>query len=543
MRRLLLIILLAAWQSLALAALTTELDPTHAQMGETLRLTLSQSNTPSNAQPDLTPLEQDFTIIGTAQQLFYTAINGVAQSSKQWTILLVAKRQGQLTIPSIQIGHERSAPRQVSITTRTNTHQTRSPNTPNDENEAVKLKTTLSKPSAYINEQVIYTVKLYSDQPLLNAEYHAPRIENGLLIPLSDGQRSEATLNGHRYAVDEQPYAIFPQKSGPLHITPPIFSGVVYDTIPQRILLKGTEASVDVKPIPPTHKSTYWLPAKKITLTDKYDTTDSTLAQGQAVVRTITIHAIGMPAELLPTLALANSGDFNVYPEKPTTKNTLDQNDLVGTRTLNVTYLFHKPGQVNVPPLDLEWFNTQTSHIEHATLPAHAFEVTAKAGTRGVARKPPHPKKHLKQPTAPASNPRWLWVTPVLAIALIGIWMTLRWVWRRKRTQRAPVQPLRKASILHTPQDAKKAILAWAALQWPDDTFLNLSDVATHVHDIVLKQEMDQLSKALYSPRDAKRPWDGHALWRSFARYRAKKSTKKASTRPLPPIHNTPTPP
>ena len=395
MRRLLIIILLAAWQPLALAAITTELDPSQAQVGETLRLTLSQSNTQSNAQPDLTPLAQDFTIIGTAQQLSYIAINGVAQSSKQWTILLVAKKQGQLTIPSIQIGPERSAPRQISITTRTNPHQTSAPNPPNDEDEAVKLKTTLSKPSAYINEQVIYTVKLYSDQPLLNAEYHAPRIENGLLIPLSEGQRSEVMLHGHRYTVDEQPYAIFPQKSGPLRIIPPVFSGVVYNTIPQRILLKGTEARVKVKPIPQTHNSTYWLPAKQITLTDAYDTTDSTLAQGQAVVRTITLHAVGLPAELLPTLALANSGDFNLYPEKPTTKNTWDQNDLVGTRTLKVTYLFHKPGQVNVPPLDLEWFNTQTGHTEHATLPAHAFEITAKASAHGVSHRPSHPKKHL----------------------------------------------------------------------------------------------------------------------------------------------------
>ena len=535
MRRRIFIILLTVWQTLAFATLTTELDPSHAQMGETLRLTFSQTNTQSNAQPDLTPLEPNFTIIGTAQQLSYTAINGVGQSSKQWTILLVAKKEGQLTIPSIQIGSERSAPRQVSITPLTENSLTRTPG----EDIAVKLKTSISQPSAYINEQVIYTVKLYRDQPLLNGEYHAPRIENGLFIPLGEGQSSQATLNGHHYTVDEQQYAIFPQKSGPLRITPPAFSGVIYDTIPRRILLKGTEASVEVKPIPTTHKGPYWLPAKKITLSDQYDITDSTIAQGQAVVRTITIDAVGMPAELLPTLALTHSDAFHVYPEKPTTKNNLKNDNLVGTRAMKVTYLFHQAGRVTIPPLELAWFNTQTGRAEHATLAAHTLEITEKPNAPPAAHKPPVHTKAFGQPTSPAAHPRLLWVISIIAIGLTCILITFGWFWHQKRTRSAPVQRICKSSIMQNPQDAKKSILTWAALQWPNDVVLNLSDVTALVQDPVLKQEIDYLSIALYSPSDTQTPWDGHALWRSLARKGAKKSVKKENTPALPPIHHT----
>lgn len=534
MRKSILIILLACWQTLAIAALTTQIDPSLASLGETIRLTLSQINTQSNAQPDLTPLQQDFTIIGTAQQLSYTAINGVAQSSKQWTILLVAKKEGQLTIPSIQIGHERSAPREISITAPTHHSQTA---TSMDE-PAIKLETSISKPTAYINEQVIYTVKLYSDQPLLNAEYHAPHIKNGLIMPLGEGQTSQTTLNGHRYNVDEQQYAIFPQKSGPLDITPPVFSGFVYDTTPRRILLSGTEASVAVKPIPKTHKGPDWLPAKKVTLSDEYDTTDTTVAQGHAVVRTIIIRAVGMPAELLPTLTMANSDAFHVYPEKPTTDNRFKDDNLVGTRTMNVTYLFHKGGPVTVPALKLEWFNTQTGRTEQATLAGHTFDILAK--THEGTQKTPTATKTITQPKSPTLHLSLRWLIPVLTIGFACLsFMTLGWFGYQKRTRRAPAEPLRKASIIENPESAKKSILAWATLQWPKDEILNLSDVAARIQEPELKQEIEALSTTLYSPNKTKSPWDGHRLWKRLLRYRAKTTAKKTTSTALPTLYRT----
>jgi hypothetical protein len=540
MKKCLFIILFAGWQALSFASLVTELTPPHAQLGETLRLTFSVSNTPLNAEPDLRPLEPDFTVIGTAQQLSYTVINGVAQSSKQWTILLVAKKKGLLTIPSIQIGHERSSPRQVHITDRTKNTTTSTLHTPGEDRSA-KLETTLSQTSAYINQQVIYTVKLYSDQPLMNGEYHAPRIKNGLLIPLGNGQRSQATLNGHDYAVDEQQYAIFPQKSGPLRITPPVFSSVVYNPVPRQLLLKGTKTSLTVKPVPTAYSSLHWLPAKKVTLSEQYDTTNPTLTSGSTVVRTIKLHAVGMPAELLPTIALTNQPGFNVYPEKPTSKNALNQNNLMGTQTMNVSYLFHHAGHITIPPIDLAWFNTQTNQVEHATLPAHTFEITAKQMTPAVMPTISAQTKAKAVSTVAASPPphfRNIEILSGLAISILGICIALGWIWHRKRTKPTPIiQPLRKSNMLRSPRDAKEAVLAWAAQQWPEETLLNLSDVISRVQDAKLKQALQQLSKTLYAQSNPQTQWNGKTLWRSLTHYRAAKPTKKITQPSLPPLN------
>ncbi len=532
------ILLLAGWQALSFATLVTDLDPPHAHAGETLRLTFRLSQSQTSAQPDLSPLEHDFTVIGTTQQLSYTVINGVAQSLRQWTILLVAKKQGLLTIPSIQIGHERSAPRQVNITGPTKNSTSQTQMTP-EEDVSAKLETQLSQPSAYINEQVIYTVKLYSDQPLLNGEYHAPRIENGLLIPLGNGQRTQTTLNGHDYAVDEQQYAIFPQKSGPLRIIPPVFSGLVYDSMPRQILLKGTEKSLMVKPIPKSHTGTHWLPAKKVALSEAYDTTDSTVPAGKTVVRTITLHAVGMPAELLPTIALSHNQAFNVYPEKPTTKNALNQNNLMGTQTTKVTYLFHQTGRVTLPSIDVAWFNTQTRRTEHATLPSHSFEITPKAGTPAAVSKPLDQTQAKPVSARPPTPPRSIWIISSAAMGLVCacIAMACAWAWRRQRAKPAPRhQPLRKSSVLGHPKEAKEAVLAWAAQQWPEATILNLNDVVMHAQDAPLKQAIDALSNTLYGPSHQQTPWNGRALWRSLAHYRSKKPTKKRTKPPLPPL-------
>ena len=62
---------------------------------------------------------------------------------------------------------------------------------------------------------------------------------------------------------------------------------------------------------------------------ERYNPALANVAKGDAVVRTITLQAEGMPAELLPTLEFTDNEHFSVYPEKSETKNTLRQQEHV----------------------------------------------------------------------------------------------------------------------------------------------------------------------------------------------------------------------
>lgn len=547
MQRFIFILILLCGHAIAHATLTMQITPSTARFGETLQLTLTLDGM-SNASPDLAPLEKDFTLAGTEHNVSYTAANGVAKSESQWIILLIPKKSGVITIPSIQIGQQKSASGQVTITTGTKTRtSSNEPVMPDD--DAVLLQAEASTREPFINQQMIYTVKLYSRKPLMNAEYHPPRVEDALLISLGEGRRYQTTLNGHEYGVDEQLYAIFSQKSGQLNITPPEFDAMIYDTVPRRIHVDGPTINIVTKPIPDT-STMPWLPAKKVILTEHYQSPASTMTQGNTLVRTITLRAVAMPAELLPAITFEDNKPFSTYPEKPETSNKLNQNELIGTSSVKVTYLLNQAGHITLPAIKLAWFNTVTGKQEIATLPEHELTVIGKSGTQAI---PPTTTKQSHQTTItkrPAlKNPvknhithqlTW-WLAATGAMLAFVITYAL-WRYRKRRysvmkqNMSAANSRLRKACATDDPIKAHAALLAWGRLHWPKVTLLNLSQLHNLVHNIELKKQINLLSQALYS-QNKPATWRGNDLWCAVKHYQHHKLTKKIKDHVLPTIH------
>ena len=541
MIRLLLSLLLLSWHTYGIAMLSIEIAPQNARLGETIRLTLSQHNPQSNAQPDLRPLEKDFIMTGTAVRMSYTSFNGVGQSVKQWVVMLVAKKQGTLPIPPIRVGQEETLPGQINISNTPQTTTDTDIDSTMPENKPIMLRTTIDKHSAFINEQVLYTVKLYSSQPLLNAEYQAPHMTDGILIPLGEGRRYRTTLNGRGYDVDEQQYALFPQKSGEIHITPPAINALVYDNIPHPIHLNGSLTQLTAKPRP-TKASTSWLPAKEVTLTDAYDTSSMTMTEGQTLTRTITLTATGAPAELLPALDLTEHTGFSVYPEKPTLDNSLKQQDIVGSSTYTLTYILNQAGRITIPALHLKWYNTQTSTEEVATLPARTIEVAAKPVTKPKLNPTTSKTPIAVKPTpeliraAPASG---LWRTMAISIIILAfILICTGLIWARNKSQYTIRKQLRVACAMNNASMAHDALLKWATNQWPTQTILNLDDIQACITDPIFQQQIQRLSHQLYGPNTSKNTWQGADLWQSFKHYQPEKIQKRAYPRyTLPPIN------
>lgn len=523
------IIILLCGSANASPVINSHIEPSTARVGETLQLTLTLDNAQTSGTPDLTPLQKDFIITGTQASLSYSAINGVAKSTNTWVIQLIAKKSGVINLPPLQVGHLSSMPTRVNITDHANELSADKENAPSDDNAPIMLRTNANPTTPFINEQVIYTVKLYSRQSVLEADYQPPHVDDALLIPLGEGRRYQTTLNGYGYNVDEQQYAIFPQKSGKLHINPPTLTAVVYDGAAKHLHIKGDATNLNVAPIPASNTSSHWLPAKQVGLTERFEPSTTSINQGDTIVRTIRLQAMAMPAELLPTLTFAESKQFSVYPEKPETHNTLRQQTLIGTTTTKVTYLLNKTGPVTIPPLKLTWFNTQTGLEEVITLPAHKLTVAAKPGS--AAPPPSKPTVVHKKPMTPIlltvpkqSHALLYWIASALGLA--GLLMALlRWLRPRflaRRTMKTTLKQLRTACAANDPTSAHSAFLSWAALVRSDA-----------MNDSEINKQIQLLSQVLYSP--SPHNWDGKALWLAVKHYRPMPALKTPYR--LPPIH------
>ncbi|WP_131782521.1 BatD family protein [Legionella gresilensis] len=555
MKRLIFAFIIVIYSNIIHAELTMQVEATKIQKGETFRLIITNDKMPTGV-PDLTPLQTDFTIVGTERSTNYSIINGTATSSNQWTVLLLPKKTGVLSIPAIRVGQEYTPAKTIEVT---NVQNNSNPTTINKQQDVI-LTAELSNEHPYINEQIIYTVKLYNSRRLLDVNYQGPQIDDALLIPLGDGRRYQVAENGRVYSVEEQQYAIFPQKSGELNIIPPSFNALIYDAIPEPVHVQASASKLKVKPIPASFQGKNWLPAKQINLTEQYDQTTNSIQQGSTLRRIITLQAVGAPAQLLPRLTFNNTDQFSVYPEKPIEKNRFRQFELMGTATTNITYLLNKSGKVTIPAIQLPWFNTVTNKTEIATLPALTLNVVdnvanSNAATTAVTTQqsqtiPPKIKHETDLNSIQPINaftlngksngnlPWWL----AGGFALAWFLTLLLWWWTRKRpstlghiNKRKVFAQLKQACLANQPEQARISLLNWARWQWPDLEFLNLDDINKVVSDIAFRREINELSKAIYHSEQSN--WRGEKLWQLVTNYKSNSTSRANRDRPLKPLN------
>ncbi|MFC3909797.1 BatD family protein [Legionella dresdenensis] len=528
----------------AQAEISMQIDAAKLAVGESFRLLISSDDAQAGV-PDLTPLQADFDILSTGQSTNYSIINGRTAASNQWTIILQPKRAGTLTIPPLQIGGEQTQAQTIVVSAGQN--NAADPNLGQAEQEDVILTAQASESEPYINQQVTYTIRLYNSVRLLDGKYEQPQVENALLMPLGDVKVTQAVEHGRVYEVNEQQYAIFPQKSGKIKITPPKYSALIYDSRPRRVNLSGDNLTLNVKPALPS--SSAWFPASQVSLQEQYDHNTSTLPQGSTLIRTITIQATGAPAQLIPKLTLQSGDGFNVYPDKPVEKNRVNQGTVIGASEIKVTYLLNKSGTVTLPAVKLPWFNTETGKEEVATLPELALNITGSAEQKEA--KSEHTDTTTQQQSTPKQTTRQNEITVHdnksnselawwVAGGFAAVWLLTLLLWFLQRTgiasqgKKRILSRLKKACLTDQPEQARTALLRWANWQWPGRYLINLADIANLVNDTRFKQEINRLTKALY--QQGNHNWQGEALWQCISGYKETPKQKiKAGS--LPPIN------
>lgn len=543
MKRIIISTVFALCSLIAQAEVQIQIDPSVVTKNETFQLTLIQDGTQGGV-PDLSVLNDNFLIVGTERHINYSVINGQSTTSSQWVITLKPLKSGVLSIPAIKIGTEKSSAMTINVEAGNN-----KASVPDLDQQAVALTTSVNTTKPYVNQQVIYTVKLYNSKRLLDADYQAPQIEDALLIPLGDAKRYQSMKDNVNYVVEEQNYAVYPQKSGELKILSPVFSAVVYDIDSQRIKAQDKPTTLNVQPVPKKYQAGGWLPARQVTLKEQYENTNQTLGQGTTLIRTVTLEGVAVPAQLLPQLHFEGADAFSVYPEKGTERNQVKQGELVGSTEFKVTYLFNKPGKVIIPELRIQWFNTETGKDEFALLAPKSMEIIP-ASVSSTSNAPTTP---MGQAITTAPTPRagasfdlrqqvfWGWIA-ALVFAVAWVLTLILWYAQRhskpctKGQGKRALAQLKKACVNHNPKGARDAILNWARVQWPDASVLNLGDLNPLIRDAALKKQIQALSQVLYK-NQSKELWRGEELLAAISGLKQTKRHPVSSRDVLPPIN------
>jgi hypothetical protein len=520
-----------------------ERNPIHA--GESVRLVLELARAAGGLKPDLAPLEEDFQILHTSANTQIEFVQGLQSAITRWTIELTPKREGVLTVPVISVGQFQSKPLSLEV---------REPRPGNQaDSRDIFLEAEVSPDPAYVQAQMRYIVRLLRSLDVVDGTLTEPTATNAVLRRLGRDISYTTTRDGQAYRVLERRYAVFPQRSGELVISPVEFEGEVVDpaqagtglsrlfTRGKRVRLRTPVVRATALAPPAEFPGNTWLPASNLELTEEWSKDPQTLLAGEPVTRTLRLQGVGLSAEQLPEIRVNVNDDVKEYSDQPITRTTTDTDWVRGVREQRVALVPGHEGRYLLPEIRIDWWDTQRDAPRQAVIAAREIRVAAGMQNNREASPVDDALPSVPQPVAP------VWQRPrpwqILCVLLAAAWLATIIAWRRARDGPRPSarardaqadapargpDALRRACLAGDAHGARTALLAWAAGRWPEDAPHSLPALADRLADAALRAELAVLDRSLYaSGQDA---WQGQSLWK-LARHGLVQAAPKARRR------------
>ncbi len=536
----------------ASATVTASIDRDRIESNESFTLKITVDST-ADLAPDLAVLAQDFEVGQTSQLTEAHIVNGAVSRSVSWSVVLTPRRAGLLSIPALTIGTEQSEPLTITVV--------EPAKLPPGEAD-VFLASELDFDETYVQAQVLYRIRIYRAVATRQPALREPVFSGAevLVEQASDERNYEAVLNGRAYNVVEYVFALFPQESGEVSISPARFEARVLrdGRITGRKLFESDSHVLKVNPIPPPppeHPDAAWLPARDVSLTQNWSREPEGIEAGEPISRDVTVSALGQLETQIPVIDPPAVDGINVYPDRPVLSRELEADGIRGVRTDQYAMIGAGQGVVTLPPIELPWWDVTAGEWRVATLPAQELDILPSPNAPAPQTEA-EPAAAAADPGAeakagPAPPPRvapGYWRPAALALALAWLATLAAWWSSRRLRQEERVPPAvppqrqqasllkaaRRAAAEQDSRELRQALLAWAGLQWPARPPRSIGDLATRVAG-PLSDELERLSGASYGKGDVR--WNGEAMTRALKTITLRDEAGSGSTGDaLPPL-------
>jgi hypothetical protein len=507
-----------------LAAVSLSSDRNPVRVNESFTLTI-QLDGDEDGEPDLAPLATVVDVLGTSQETRTTVVNRQVQTLSSWHVSVMARKSGDLLIEPVRIGK-----------TQTNslTIQVQDQDTGPRSEQNIYLEVEAEPKTPYVQQEVLYTVRLVSAVVTADERLSEPSILAGEALVEQLGDRKIYTVQrgARTLRVIESTYAVFPQKSGKLELDKIQALVRVFDTSsgqwsllsrrPSEFRLTGDPVSLEVRPIPASYPARPWLPAASLRLEETI--TDGPYREGEPFTRTVRLVAQGLTSGQLPEIPLPSPPDLRTYPDRPVFSNQLLDGHLGGSREQRIAFIPSKAGDLVLPELKIPWWNTVEDRLEYAELPRKSLKVLPSAVARD--NQPGTGDALASGPQAQTDSALWKGTTAAAVVA----WLLTLWAWftRKSLPGHGPATGTPAAESIKTAQRklaaacksgeakvARERLDRFLRLKFPDLGPQNaMTLLATRVPRLAL--EFRELDRFLYGPmaEPGRAPWHGDGLWR-----------------------------
>lgn len=530
------------------ATVTAKLDRNNAVVGETVTLILQTDDTDQSLDTDLTALQRDFDVLDRRSETQMSFVNGRRTAYVRLVVTLEPKRAGNLQIPALKFPGAASTPLTLKVSA--------APALAAGDPEPVFIEVTVLPDAGpyYVLSQVGLMVRIFYQANLTEAAINPPAPLQAS-VRLLDEVPYQAERNGAKYRVLERRYAIFPERSGTLTIPPMQLSGRLIErpsdrlwqpTVRGRRVRVESEALVlEISPRPGKFSGDSWLPARRITLSQKVSDNEK-LHVGEPVTRTVILDAVGLEEHMLEEPVWPEMQNARIYPDQPQGISRDDGEWVLGHKEFRYAIVPEKAGDLLLPEVRLDWWDTVNHRQRTAILPEHKITVLP-SDLAPVAAVLPVTPDGMAAPVIDLSGGplgsvagALLWKISTGVFALLWL-LTLYFFYRRGPTvvtqtnsngsvsldEKALLKQLQQACQKGNAPAARKDLAQWIRNYAPTAMRGSMRDFGESCGDQALAQSIAELDSSGFVDEGVL-VWNGSALWLAFRTWqnRTAKPTK-----------------
>jgi hypothetical protein len=392
-------------------SLSAGVDSKQVSKNQSFNLKLELESAEPTDEPDLSPLNSSFKVLGQEQSSFTKIINGDSSSSLIWTIQLLPLRSGNVEIPSFSIHTNQGilSSQPIFLTVKEGISSSTRGNATN----GISLKGVVSQSSVYQDQPIIVNYQLSSTRNLTQAQLGDLSAKDAIIEKVGEPTVKVELSHGHPMQVLNASYRVTSLKAGDLTIPPLVIQGTA--SAPRRVqqqpeshfpsfgdddvfsnmraMMKNfneggdlfnqfnesepvtiASAPIVLHILPPVPGVQPWLPAQNIQLSEQL--TSEQFKAGEPFELSVTTKSVGVDPSQLPSIEDQLHGDnFKVYADQPEVSASREKVQLESTKTEKFTLIPQKNGDLKIPEIKLSWWDTSKGIARVASIPERLIHV------------------------------------------------------------------------------------------------------------------------------------------------------------------------
>ena len=429
----------------------------------------------SPAQPSNVPGAKLVYFDRTGSSSSFTSINGKTSRSTSytWTATLRAEKEGNFSFGPVVVGgvksnvvhynigkampaQRQSAAHPQGAAGRQGGQDDDKPQYIGHGDQNLFLRANVTKTTAYEQEALVYTVKLYTSYDAVKfiGATAAPKFDGFVVEESKDISQSLSyeTYNGKSYATAIiARYIIFPQMTGALKVSgntytisvdrreyyhDPFFGSMAYSQ-PLQLNVTPNDLVINVKPLPAPKPVDFSGGVGKFNITSQLKDTEFKSNQTASIVYTVSGTG-NVKYVQMPDLATLYPPQLEIYTPTSTQNVKVGSTSVSGNVSFDYSFMPLEEGTFKIPDVKMVYFNPETGQYE--TSVAKGYTITVQKG-KGSAKSQARKRLHFDSELQTIDMDRlhkvhrpvvykgayWLWFIIPASILLLSLGLWIRY--------------------------------------------------------------------------------------------------------------------